>query len=70
MKVTSAFAQYPTKQYAETKLMTYPLIASKFKNGTHNYETIKQTVLRLNIFYDDLSYTLYSESPKMVVLSF
>jgi len=66
-QIATSFSQYPTRQYAENSLINNPIIASKFPNGTLNYEIIKQSVLSLNVFYDTLSYTEYIESPKLEI---
>ena len=67
-QITTTFSQYPTRQYAEQNLIKNPVIASKFQNEKLIYETIKQSVLSLNIYYDDLSYTESVESPKLEIV--
>ena len=36
-----------------------------FENETLNYDTLKESVASIVIYYDDLSYTLISQDPKM-----
>ena len=67
-QIATSSSQYPTRQYAENFLINNPIIASKFPNGTLNYEIIKQSVLSLNVYYDTLSYTEYIESPKLEIV--
>jgi hypothetical protein len=63
---TITFTKYPTRKYAEQLLLTNPFIQSKIysSNRTISYELIKESVLSFNIYYEDLSYVEYRQSPK------
>ena len=63
-QVTATFSDYPTKNYAETYLMNNSKITSKFLNNSLNYEMIKRSVLSLNIYFEQLSYTEISQNAK------
>ena len=63
-QLTITTSLYPTKRYAESELMTNPTIKSKFLNETLTYDLIKQSVLSLNIYYDQLEYTASSQDAK------
>ena len=45
--------------------MNDPRITSKFPNETLTYDLIKQSVLSLNVYYDQLSYTQISKDAKL-----
>ena len=45
--------------------MSNKIISSKFSNGALHHSDLKQSVLSLKIFYNDLTYTLISQQPKM-----
>jgi len=64
-QITTTFSNYPTKNYALNSLMTNPMITSKFSNETLTYDLIKQSVLSLNVYYDQLSYTKISKEAKL-----
>lgn len=63
-RVSSSFSNYPNMKYAE-KLMNNPLVKSKYSNETLTYEKLKLSVLSMNIYYDELSYTFISQQAKM-----
>ena len=48
--------------------MTNPIITSKFQNETITYDLIKQSVLSLNVYYDQLSYTQISREAKLEIV--
>jgi len=64
-QITTTFSNYPTNNYAKNSLMTNPIITSKFQNETLTFDLIKQSVLSLNIYYDQLSYTKISKDAKL-----
>ena len=66
-KLTNSFSSFPSKSFADS-LMTNPIITSKFSNGTLNYESIKQSVLSLNIYYDRLAFTQISKETKFEIV--
>jgi hypothetical protein len=45
--------------------MTNPIITSKFQNETLTYDLISKSVLSLNVYYDQLSYTQISKDAKV-----
>ena len=60
---------YPTLAYYE-RLKTNPVIRRQFNNNISavTYDTLRRQVLSLNIYYDELIYTIISEDYKMEVL--
>jgi uncharacterized membrane protein (Fun14 family) len=64
---TITFSQYP-KSYAEADLTKNPLIISKLKNQKIDFELIKQVVLAVNIYYDQLGYMDISQDAKMEMI--
>jgi hypothetical protein len=63
-KLSVSSLQFPNKLYGKT-LMSNKIISSKFSNGALHHNDLKQSVLSLKIFYNDLTYTLISQQPKM-----
>jgi hypothetical protein len=63
--VTTRSTNYPSYNYALDSLMTNPIVKSKFQNETLTYDLIKQSVLSLNVYYDQLSYTHISKEAKL-----
>jgi len=66
--VTSSFSVYPSDNYLEV-LLSDPLIVNKFNErdigyGKNYRETVKSSVMAINIFYQDLSYSEVSQIPK------
>ena len=53
------FSNYPIYNYALNSLMTNP---------TLTYDLIKQSVLSLNVYYDQLSYTQISKDAKLEIV--
>jgi hypothetical protein len=64
-QITTTFSNYPSYNYALDSLMNNPIIKSKFQNETLTYDLIKQSVLSLNVYYDQLSYTQISKDAKL-----
>jgi hypothetical protein len=67
-QITTTFSNYPTYNYALNSLMTNPIITSKFQNETLTYDLIKQSVLSLNVYYDQLAYTQISKEAKLEIV--
>jgi len=64
-QIATTYSHYPSMNYAKEELMNRPLIKSKLTNDSKlNYELIRQSVLSLNVYYDDFLYAEYSQSPK------
>ena len=59
-----SFSDYPNKLYSQ-KLINNPILASKFPNNSISYNQIKRSVVSMNVYYNELSYTLISQQPKM-----
>lgn len=64
-RITTSFSSYPNRLYAEAFFGNNSVIAVKYFNGSFSYEQIKKSVVSVNVFYDELSYTLFSQQPKM-----
>ena len=62
--LTPSLAQFPNSQYA-TELMKKEVIRSKFSNKSLSFTDLQNSVSALNVYYDDLSYTLISQQPKL-----
>ena len=63
-KTSISFYQILDKNIS-TKIRENSKLASDFINRTMNLETIKESFVSVNIFYDKISYTISRESPKM-----
>ena len=62
----SSFNEYPSETYAN-----FLLRLNKIKNqGVTTYDELKNSVLSLNVFYDDLQYTVVEELPSLDLLTF
>jgi hypothetical protein len=48
--------------------MTNPIIKSKFQNETLTYDLLKQSVLSLSVYYDQLDYTQISKDAKLEIV--
>jgi hypothetical protein len=65
-RITTSFSSYPNRLYAEKVFnANNSVIKNKYFNGSFNYEQIKNSVLSINVYYDELGYTLISQQPKM-----
>ncbi len=64
-QISTSFAQFPIDQYAR-ELMNNSFIKSRYLNKSLTVENIKNSVLALNIYYDDLSYVIISEKPALI----
>lgn len=64
-QISTSYAQFPIDQYAR-ELMNNSLIKSRYLNKSITIENIKNSVLALNIYYDDLSYVIISEQPALI----
>ena len=67
-QMTQSSASYPSIQHASKALMNNAIIQSKFPNKNLTYDLIKQSVLRLNVYYSDLSYMEYSQRAKTTLI--
>jgi hypothetical protein len=56
---TSSIAEFPTLKYSK-----YLMNASMFVNSNLTYQELKESVARVEIFYDELKQTIISESIK------
>ena len=54
--------EYPSEGYGNL-LMNLNEIKSKFPNKSVTYEELKKSTLAINVYYDDLKYTVIEESP-------
>jgi hypothetical protein len=70
IKTPFTFNQLSGNIYLES-LKRNNVLITDFSNDQEklNLDTVKESVVRINIFYDSLSYTLSTESPKMDVVS-
>jgi hypothetical protein len=59
-----SFASYPTRGYAKKSLLKNTIITSKFQNETLTYDLLKQSVLSLNVYYDQLIYIKITKNIK------
>lgn len=60
---TATFAGFPNFNYAKTLMTQNTKISSKLDKNI-SIKDMTQSVLALNIYYDELSYVYYSEQPK------
>jgi hypothetical protein len=66
----TSFASFPTRPYAEILVKSHEILQDKFlKNGTLiNFDLFKQSVLTLNVYFENLYETVVEEVPKMEIL--
>ncbi len=57
--MTTSFSNYPSKSYAEKKLLSNKKLMHK------DYQELKMNVLAVNVYFGDLSYTLIGQQAKM-----
>jgi len=55
---------YPSALYANL-LNIHPVIKKNYNNKTVNQETFRKSILKLNIYYEDLSYITITEFPTL-----
>ena len=60
-----AFKQYPHASYLETTLKTNPMLINKYANQTDFKSNLAQSVLKLTIRYESLTYKETVEEPRM-----
>ena len=65
--LTTSSLDYPTKIYADM-LANQPQMLRRFNNKTPTYQQLKQSIVSLNINYNDLSYTQINELQKITLL--
>ena len=66
-QITTTFSQYPTRRFVENDLLVNsPFIKSHLfpANEAYDYALVKESVLSLNVYFDDLSYTEYNQYAK------
>ena len=64
-KTSVSFSQMSENEYYVQSIKTRPNLTLDFLNRTLNSQTAKESIVRVNIFYESLSYTLATESPKL-----
>jgi hypothetical protein len=66
--LTLSTAEYPTRPYAEL-LINYTNISNLFPTQAPlTYETLKNSILKVNLFYDELEYTFVEELEKTSII--
>ena len=69
-QMTISQIDYPSEQLADLMKLD-PLIKEKFKYSTPiSYNDLKHSLVSLNIYYDELGYTLIKEIPKCSLIDF
>jgi hypothetical protein len=61
-----SFSKYPTESYFELLSQNENVRQKVFKNSSSKY--VKESILKLNIYYESLSYTLITEEAKMTIV--
>ncbi len=61
----SSVSDYPSEQFL-TYLENNPIIQVNLNSSTVSYAQIKKNTLAVRLFFDDLSYTLLTQAPKVV----
>jgi hypothetical protein len=61
---TTGKTLYPTPLYANL-LNLHPVIKKNYNNKTVSQETLRKSTLKLNIYYEDLSYITITEIPTL-----
>ena len=61
--VTTSFLSYPTKVYADL-LLKENNVLNKYGNITPTFDEMRESILKLNINYKELQYTLIEENQK------
>ena len=59
---SSSSASYPTRSYAKILSLESKIMKQLSKNAS-NFELLKYSILKLNVFYEDMSYIRITESP-------
>ena len=69
-EVSTAFSNYPNRAYYE-ELKQNPVILKHFNNDSSSitYDQLKSKVVAINVFYEDLSYTLVKEIEQTSLIS-
>ena len=65
---STSFLEYPSEAYGNL-LMNLKAIKSKFPNNSVTFEKLKQSTLALNVYYDNLKFTVIEESPAMDLIT-
>ena len=66
--LTTASLGYPTPVYAQM-LASQPQIQSRFNNSPPTYQQLRQSIVSLNINYNQLGYTKITEYQKFTILN-
>ena len=64
--LSTSFTDFPSHDFYE-KLLNSSVIKKHFPNGT-DYATLKNSVLAVNVYYEELVYTKFTQLPKMTIL--
>ena len=64
--LSTSFTDFPTYDFYE-KLLNTEVIKKHFPNGI-DYATLKKSVLAVNVYYEELIYTKFTQLPQMSVL--
>ncbi len=72
-QVTSTFSNYPNYKYALNSLISNPILTSKLMMDTSNetmskYDLVKQSVLSLNVYYDQLGFIEITREVKLEIV--
>jgi amiloride-sensitive sodium channel subunit alpha/amiloride-sensitive sodium channel subunit gamma len=65
---STSLLEYPSVAYGNF-LRNLNEIKSKFPNNSVTFEELKQSTLAINVYYDDLKYTVIEESPSMDLIT-
>jgi hypothetical protein len=66
--ISQSYSEFPTEIYAQSVYYDNPNLQSLFVNLTTDEQKlakIKKNVMQINFYYDQLSYTLIEERPKV-----
>ena len=64
-KTSISFSQMSDNDYYVQSIQLKPNLTLDFINRTLNSQTAKESIVKVNIFYQSLSYTLTTETPKL-----
>ena len=62
-----SFSEFPSPVFAD-QLAKLPSIQKKFANQTVTQDMLKTSILNVNIYYEDNSYTVIEEQPNMSIV--
>lgn len=61
-----SLSDYPSKAYYRNVLSNNEVIKKNLNEGGLSYESVEQNTLSVRIYFEDLTYELTSESPKIL----